>query len=121
VYKTLTRANITVSEPWEFHDENGGFVTFDADVIAKTGDGFWVLRLDVPARYDGENWNYAIPTPRHVGQRYFDDPTESDRSANILFIREEQACSESWRREFNSRRKPNTPWAIGSCELIAPA
>jgi hypothetical protein len=91
----LTRANVTVSDPWEFYDQNCGRVTFDGNVVAKTADGHWVLRLDVPARCDGESWSYAIPTPRHVGQRYFDDAAETDRSANILFVREDQACSET--------------------------
>lgn len=115
------RATIIVSDPWEFYDDNDGHVSFDGEVIAKTGDGNWVLRLDVPARCGGADWGYAIPTLRHVGQRYFDDPTEADRSANILFIHEDDAYSEAWRSEFSSQRKPDTPWVIGSCQSISPA
>lgn len=113
-----TRATITVSEPWEFYGDNGGHISFDAEVIGKTGDDCWVLRLDAPARCNGADWVYAIPVPRDAGQRYFDDPTETNRSANILFVREDQAVSETWCREFNSRRRSDTPWVIGACTLM---
>lgn len=116
-----SKATITVSDPWEFYDDNGGQVSFTGEVIATTGDGHWVLRLDRPARCDGADWSYAIPSPRFVGQINFDGPRISDTAANILFVREEQAYSETWRREFNSQRKPDTPWVIGSCQPIPRA
>jgi hypothetical protein len=89
---TIGRAEISVSDPWEFFDENQGVTVFQADIVGMAGDGSWVLGLDSPAILLGRSWYFAIPTVRFGGQRYFDDATETHGSANILFIREDSGA-----------------------------
>jgi hypothetical protein len=112
----MKSVEITISDPWEFFDENDGNTAFQGDVVSVTAGGHWVVRLRKPAKMSGQEWHFAIPTTRAVGQKYFDDPNEVLRMANILFITDEQANSIEWLSTFNSQAAPNTPWGIGTCE-----
>ena len=103
---------IVVSDPWEFPDENEGRLGFVARIVGDA-NGRWLLHLKTPVVYQGRTWHFTIPTPRFEGQQGFD----TDSSANILFIREDQASDQTFLRAFDSKARPSTPWVIGSVEI----
>jgi hypothetical protein len=103
---------IVVSDPWELLDENEGRIGFVARVVGDA-NGSWLLRLKVPVVYKRRTWLFAIPTPRYVGQRGFDD---GETFAEILFITDTQAASKTFLSTFNSKARPDTPWVIGAVE-----
>jgi hypothetical protein len=107
-----SRVSIVVSDPWEFPDENEGRIAFVAHIVAEA-NGNWVIRFARPVIYKGATWRFAIPVTRLVGQADFSD----DKSANILFITDEQSESETFRASFNSQSSVSTPWVIGSFQL----
>ena len=103
---------IMVSDPWKFPDENEGRLAFVARIVG-AANGHWLLPMKRPVVYEGRTWHFAIPTPRFVGQRGFED---GNTSANILFISDAQASSEEYLTTFDLRAKPETAWVIGSVE-----
>ena len=108
---------VSVSDPWEFPDENEGRTAFIARIVG-SANGKWLLRFNLPVIYSGQSWNYAIPTTRLVGQGKFDEPGRSKvKAANILFVSDAQASSEEYLSTFDSYAKPVTPWVIGSLEM----
>ena|ERR1700728_4671059 len=106
---------VTVSDPWEFPDENEGRIAFVARIVGNA-NGEWLLRFSRPITYEGKAWNYAIPTARRMGQGYFDEPGHNE-SASILFVSDGQAADEEYLSSFNSRAKPATPWVVGSVKM----
>jgi len=113
----MKRAMISVSDPWEFFDENQGKTTLTGTIVATAPEGQWVLKLDDPAIVKGEPWSFALCLVRHSGQRYFDDPQETDRSANVIFLNEEQARLDTPSSSEAYSKLP-TPFVNGTCEVI---
>lgn len=109
---------IEVSDPWEFYDENGGEISFRGKIISIANDRYWVVRLERAATACGRQWRYAIAMTRHEGQKYFDDPGESDRAANLHFIDEQQARSPDWLSTVGSSTKSDIAFGIGTCRLL---
>jgi hypothetical protein len=102
--------------PYEFGMENSGNNEMRAEVISKLPNGEWLIRFNDAPTYEGKQWRYAIPSTRHVGQRYFDEQSD-DRAANILFLTDEQASSPEWLSRFDSTAAPETPWVVGAITL----
>ena len=86
-------ATVTVSDPWGFLDDNDGRWAFVADIDTRLKDGRWLLCFRVPINAEGKVWRYAVADTRYVGQRYFDDPTERIRAANLILITEARAAA----------------------------
>lgn len=103
---------IIVSDPWEFPDENEGRLAFVAEIVGEA-NGNWLLRLNRPIVYERQAWNFAITTPRYVGQRGFDKLA----AANILFITAAQASDPHFVSAFDPQAKSTNPGVIGSVEL----
>ena len=89
--------SVSVSDPWEFQDENDGRASFDAEIIATTRDHRWVVRFFETLKSDKKCWSYAGLLVRHLGQAYFDDPDEEDRAANIMLMPEDIAVGTDWK------------------------
>lgn len=53
-----------------------------------------VLKLDSPIKHRGQEWQFAIPSPRYDGQPYFDKSAEG--AADVLLITVEQATSKTY-------------------------
>jgi hypothetical protein len=113
------RVSITVSEPWNFQDYNDGRVSFDGKTIATTEDHRWIVEFDDEIKYDQKSWKYAGLLERHVGQKYFDDPSETDHTANIMLIPDDIAVKNNWATSKLDIKYG--PYLIGSVALREPA
>jgi hypothetical protein len=108
---------VTVSDPWEFPDENEGRIAFVARIVGRA-NGEWLLRFNLHIIYEGQTWNYSIPVTRLVGQENFDEPGRNKiKPANILFVSDAQAANEEYLSSFDARAKPANPWVLGSLEM----
>lgn len=111
---TTSFVTVVVSDPWGFPDENEGRYAFLAS-IAGDANGYWLLRLLQPITFEGHVWHFAIPITRHAGQRYFDDPCETDDSANIILITNDQAELPGLLRSFDRMKAiPGSSFVVGS-------
>jgi hypothetical protein len=105
---------VSISEPWEFQDENDGRASVEAKVIATAQDSSWIVEFNRDIRFNERAWRFAFLVTRHTGQRYFDDPSETDRAANILPLREPRP-GEDWDSlisAMSADKKP--PFLIGT-------
>lgn len=111
------RVRFELSEPWGLSDENNGqYVFFGA--IVRCVLGKWLVHLDCPIMLDGAPWSYAIPLTRYTGQKYFDDPTETNRTAVLYIIDDETARDEgAIARVIRQDVQPGSG-AQGTCNLL---
>jgi hypothetical protein len=67
----MARVSITISDPWDFGESlswqplQGTLI----DVVDDDGGGRGLIRLDVPATYEGRVYEHLIASPRHEGER----------------------------------------------------
>jgi hypothetical protein len=106
---------IVVSDPWVFQDQNDGKSSFSGEIIDTIRDKYWIVKLNESMTFEGQDWTYVIPLTRHSNQRYFDDPSEHDRSANVVLITDAEAGVP----EMASMRLDEVgPFVIGTVDLI---
>lgn len=113
-----TRVVATITEPWNFPDENEGHLEISGTVLSRLPSGQWLVKLDRPVRYEEKVWHYAIPFTRYVGQSYFDDPDNTDVTANIVLGNNRRKLllqSKTWEaRKFAE----GLPWLIGDLHIL---
>ena len=70
------RLYFTVTDPWEFKDENG-FVSFEV-VLIDSQEGTYLVRAERRISVDGTEFEKLLVVPRHAGNSF--DSLAKDRS-----------------------------------------